>query len=271
VSREFLLAEREKAAVGSYTEDCRTGKCTGCGVCDFDRIRMRLNGPGDGAALGRAMCRTPEDVGVTERVRLRFSKTGSMSLLSHLELINLFTRAIGRARVPIRFSQGFHPHPKFSFATALSVGVESWAEYFDMEIAAGFGADRVLTALNAALPPGLQILDAVEIPLRAASLSVIIDKIRYRVTLPGHVSIDLAKCTTRFLALETFPCQREKKGRVTELDLRQELRGLTTAGNALEMLVERGKPLEFVAAITGLSAAELAGARIEKLEVIFKA
>lgn len=270
VSREFLLAEREKAAIGNYTADCRTGQCTGCGVCDCDRIRMRLNTPPVGVTLDRTSQR-PEYGDEAARIRLRFSKTGTMSLLSHLELINLFTRAVGRARIPIRFSQGFHPHPKFSFATALSVGVESWAEYFDMEIAAGYSADRVLQELNATLPSGIQILDAAEIPLRAAALSVIMDKIRYRVTLPDHHGMDLPGCAARFLARESFSLQREKKGRVTEIDLRQELHALTTSGNTLEMLVERGKPLEFAAAITGLSAADLTGARIEKLEVIFKA
>ncbi len=269
VSREFLLKEREKADVGSYTEDCRMGKCAGCGVCDFDRIRMRLNSPTAGMTTDRSN-QQPEYGEETSRIRLRFSKTGTMSLLSHLELINLFTRAVGRARIPIRFSQGFHPHPKFSFATALSVGVESWAEFFDMEIAAGYGADRVREGLNAALPPGMQILDAAEIPLRAEALSVIMDKIRYRVILPDHVDIDLAECTARFLALESFVCRREKRGRVTELDLRRELHGLATAGKILEMVVKRGKPLEFAEAITGLSAAELASARIEKLEVVFK-
>jgi hypothetical protein len=96
------------------------------------------------------------------------------------------------------------------------------------------------------------------------------DMIRYSVTLPDLAGIDLPGCAARFLALESFSCRREKKGRVTELDLRRELHGLTVVGRALEILVERGKPLEFAAAITGLSAAQLSGARIEKLEVIFK-
>lgn len=33
VSKRFLLKEREKALAGETTEDCRTGACTGCGVC----------------------------------------------------------------------------------------------------------------------------------------------------------------------------------------------------------------------------------------------
>jgi radical SAM-linked protein len=193
-----------------------------------------------------------------------------MRFLSHLEMINLFSRAVARARIPIRFSQGFHPHPKFSFATALSVGIESWAEYMDMEIDAGYGAEQVKERLNTVLPEGMEILEAHEIPLRAESLSVIMDKVRYRVTLPDPVTLDLPACAERFLELETFPFHREKRGKTLDLDLRRELAALQADATSLEMTVGRGKPLEFAAAVTGLSPAELAGARIEKLAVIFK-
>ncbi|KAF0216174.1 MAG: radical SAM domain-containing [Geobacteraceae bacterium] len=269
VSKGFLRSELEKSVAGAYTEDCRGGDCTGCGVCDFDRVKMRFNAPGEADCTMPPACARKE--ADTERIRLRFRKTGAMRYLSHLEMLNLFTRGVGRAQIPIRFSQGFHPHPKFSFATALSVGVESWAEYLDMEIAAGFGADKVKERLNAVLPDGVRILEAAEMPLRAESLSVIMDYVRYRVTIPDFVGVDLAVQAERFLALETYPCRREKKGKATEFDLRRELVELKASGNALEMVIGRGKPLEFTAAVTGLSMEALAGARIEKLEVIFKA
>jgi radical SAM-linked protein len=192
-----------------------------------------------------------------------------MSFLSHLEQLTLFTRAIGRGRIPICFSQGFHPHPKFSFATALSVGIESYAEYMDLEIAAGFGSQLLKERLNAALPKGMSIAEAAVIPLKAPSLSVIMDRVRYRVTLPVEVRLDLPPLVERFLMLETLPFRREKKGKVLELDLRTELSELAATGNSLEMVVGRGKPLEFTAAITGLTVEELADARIEKLAVIF--
>jgi radical SAM-linked protein len=193
-----------------------------------------------------------------------------MRFLSHLEMINLFSRAVARARIPIRFSRGFHPHPKFSFATALSVGVASCAEFMDMEIAAGYGADRVREELNNVLPKGMEILESCEIPLRAESLSVIIEKIRYRVTLTKPVHCDLPAAAARFLALESYPLHREKKGKTQDLDLRRELAELKADASSLEMLVGRGKPLEFAAAVTGLAPAELTGAMIEKLAVTFR-
>jgi radical SAM family uncharacterized protein/radical SAM-linked protein len=271
VTKDYLLKERESAFTGAATLDCRNGSCTGCGVCDFDRIRMRLNTPAvpDLSAAQAAAGVEQPDQGAS-RIRLRFRKTGAMRFLSHLELLNLFIRAVGRSRIPIRFSQGFHPHPKFSFATALSVGVESWAEYMDMEIAAGFGADRVREQLNAVLPPSMEIMEAREIPLQAESLSVIIAAVRYRITLPDSDSVDLPLLAEQFLKLETFPYRREKRGKILELDLRHELVELKADGNILEMIISRGKPLEFAAAITGRAPEELAGARIEKLEVIFR-
>jgi len=272
IKREFLLRELEKSGAGTYTDDCRNGRCSACGVCDSERIRMRLNEPDAAMVLGDASLPFQPTIhphGNTERIRLHFQKTGVISLLSHLEMLTLFTRAVGRAQIPIKFSQGFHPHPKFSFATALSVGVESWAEYFDMEIDAGFGAEKVKEQLNAILPEGVLILDASAIPQGSPSLAVIIDRVSYRVILPGSIQVNLPALADAFMARETFPLRREKKGKVVELDLRREMVSLHTCGNSMEMTVRHGKPLEFAAAVTELPLPMLAGARIEKLRVFF--
>jgi len=269
VTGTFLRRELEKAWTGEPTGDCRTGRCTGCGICDFDRIAMRTTDPAWGKnATPAAMVPAETDAKVT--MRLRYTKTGAMRYLSHLEMIGLFTRAVGRARLPIRFSQGFHPHPKFSFATALSVGVESWAEYLDLELVPGPSPEEVRDRLNAALPGGMRIVEAVVIPPGTPSLSVLMDKVRYRITLPEKAPQDLPARAEAFLALDSFPLRREKKGRVQEYDLRHELAGLTIDGPSLELTIGRGKPVEYAAAITGLSPEELADAHIEKLDVLFK-
>lgn len=268
VTDEFLLAEREKALANVPTPDCRTG-CTGCGVCDFTRVKMEIEEKRDFTAFACPPHEGGAEPAEPARVRIRFSKTGRMRYLSHLEMLTLFTRAVNRAGVPIRFSQGFHPHPKFSFATALSVGVESFAEYLDMEVDAGYGADALKEALNGALPEGVEILEAVEIPLRAPSLSTIMELVRYRVQIPAPLCADLNEQAARFLALESVPYVREKKGKTLELDLRRELKELTAQGDTLEMLVGRGKPVEFAAAVCGVPAEALADARIRKVEVLF--
>uniref|UniRef100_C6E8T7 Radical SAM domain protein n=1 Tax=Geobacter sp. (strain M21) TaxID=443144 RepID=C6E8T7_GEOSM len=268
VKKGFLLAERAAALKETATPDCRFDKCTGCGVCDFDQIKLRLNDPVPFDTYATEMA--PEaPVEEAQRIRIRFEKVGRMRFLSHLEMLTLFTRAVGRSAIPIRYSQGFHPHPKFSFATALSVGIVSYAEYMDFEVDAGYTAAELELALNRSLPEGVRVLEATEIPLRAPALSVIMDKVRYRVTLPEELAHDLQAKVEAFLALESSPLKREKKGKSTEFDLRHELAELKVDGSALEMVVGRGKPVEFTCAILDVQPEALKEARLEKLEVLF--
>lgn len=281
VGKDFLRTEMERALAELPTGDCRTGSCTCCGVCDFSRVSPVVHVPGADSlqeeGAGSASIGTPapypggegEPEVPAERIRLRFTKTGAMSLLSHLEIIHLFTRAVRRAGIPILYSRGFHPHPKFSFATALSVGVESRAEYMDMEIATGFGAQRTLQALNLALPAGIEIVEARAVPLKSPSLSVMLASTSYRVTLPPALVSGLPSLAEAFLRLESFPYQRVKKGKVTVMDLRRELISLHADGRMLEMTVGRGKPVEFASAITGLPQEALRSMEIEKLGVHF--
>jgi radical SAM family uncharacterized protein/radical SAM-linked protein len=271
VTKKFLLAELERSGTGVYTEDCRHGVCSGCGVCDFDQIKMRTLGAEHDQSIEKvaSVAEPVSNKTGAKRMRLRFEKTGLMRYLSHLEMLNMFSRAVSRAGVPVRYSQGFHPHPRFSFATALSVGVESYCEYMDLDVYENGDADQIADSLNCVLPSGVRIVASQEIPLNSPSLSVIIDAVRYRVALRELSPSDLRQKADAFVALESSKWVRQKRGKTTEFDLRHELKDLSVDGTVLEMVIARGKPLEFAAAITGLPLEQLIGSRIEKIEVIF--
>jgi radical SAM-linked protein len=265
VTREFLLAERERALVEAATKDCRDGSCTACGVCDFTDVSNRISG--QEILLPRPNVSSDEPAAA--RMRLRFSKNGAMRYLSHLELITVFTRAVSRGGVPIMFSLGFHPHPRFSFGTATSVGVESEAEYMDMFVVAGITAREVQERLNAVLPEGLRILESEEIDAKSPSISTLINATRYRITIASADPDELLKQSVRFLAHDTFVIHRTKKGQTTSVDLRGETVSLTADGQAVELVAKRGKPVEFARAITGVDTLQGDDIQVEKLEVIF--
>ena len=268
ITAEFLLRERDAALSEKPTKDCRYGECSSCGVCNFDSIKNRRfpDAPlspwtPENAAEINAGC---------ERVRIRFAKQGAMRFLSHLELLTLFTRAVHRATIPVVFSQGFHPHPRFSFATATSVGVESMAEYMDLFVSSGFGADEVMRQLNHIFPHGLRVLEATTIDLKAPSLSTIIAAVQYRITLPEHLLENLTTLCESFLARDEYSIQRRKnKGASQNIDLRSELIDLTTDGAIMNLACRRGKPIEFCRAITGDNNLEAGDLYVEKLELIF--
>lgn len=60
---------------------------------------------------------------------LNFQKRDKARFLSHLDMARLFIRAFRRAKLPLKFSEGFHAHPKVRFSPPLSVGVESLDEF----------------------------------------------------------------------------------------------------------------------------------------------
>src|SRR5689334_25123976 len=98
---------------------------------------------------------------VVQRIRIRYAKRGPMRFTSHRDFARAFERAILRAGVPIAFSQGFTPHPKISYASAAPTVVGSEAEYLEIGLQAVVDPGQLRLALDAALSPGLDILEAV--------------------------------------------------------------------------------------------------------------
>lgn len=79
------------------------------------------------------------------KVRIKFSRDGAMKFVGHLDLMRYFQKAMRRANVNIRYSEGFSPHQVMSFAAPLGVGIASRGEYLDIEVAEGEETDREAT------------------------------------------------------------------------------------------------------------------------------
>ncbi|QIB26274.1 TIGR03936 family radical SAM-associated protein [Caloranaerobacter azorensis] len=106
-------------------------------------------------------------------IRVRFSKKDDMKYISHLDLMRLFQRAFRRADIPVKYSQGFNPHPKFSLATALPIGVTSDGEYMDVELENDIDKDEFINRINDVLPDGIKILSGKYIKTSKSLMSLI--------------------------------------------------------------------------------------------------
>jgi len=149
-----------------------------------------------------------------QRIRIRYAKRGPMRFTSHRDFARAFERAVQRAGVPIGYSSGFSPHPKISYASAAPTGVASEAEYLEIGLREPVDVAALVRALDAALSPGLDVIDAVE--SRGGSLSERIDASAWRVELPGVESDRLAAALDAFLAADEVLVERlTKQGRRT--------------------------------------------------------
>lgn len=120
--------------------------------------------------------------GIQLIVRVRFTKTGYLRYLSHLDLVRLFTRVFSRSELPVRFTEGFNPHPKFSIGNPLSLGIESLAEYMEIDLDADIDPKDVIIKLNSVLPEGIKLIDAIEAQ-GGASLSSLIKWSHYEIRI----------------------------------------------------------------------------------------
>lgn len=92
-------------------------------------------------------------------VRLRFSKTGRLKYISHLDINRAMARALKRAEIPLWYTEGFNPHPYMSFSLPLSLGVESLCESVDLRIVGEITNKEIKDRLNKVLPEDLKIID----------------------------------------------------------------------------------------------------------------
>lgn len=151
-------------------------------------------------------------------LRCRFEKTGPIRFISHLDLTRAFHRAFSRAAIPLKFSEGFSPHPKFSFALPLSVGTESLAELADFTLKQGYeeSAEQIRDALQAQMPDGIRILKIEEQIGKFSDIAYA----EYQVHLP-KADPDLCNTLQEALTGEIIVTKKNKKGKWVEKDISQ--------------------------------------------------
>lgn len=150
------------------------------------------------------------------KIRALFTKKNYLRYISHLDLVRLFHRSFNRSQVPIKYSEGFNPHPKFSIANPLSLGIESEGEYIDVELAKDIKIEDFISRTNKALPEDIQIIKAVEIN-NEQSISAIIDwayyEIKFILNKENNIE-DLSKDIEKWIKSEEVLITRlKKKGR----------------------------------------------------------
>lgn len=98
------------------------------------------------------------------KLRIKFSKHGSMKFIGHLDIMRYFQKAIRRSEIDVAYSEGFSPHQKMSFAAPLGVGLYSNGEYFDVEVNSLTSTDDILKRLNDTMNDEIEVLSVILLP-----------------------------------------------------------------------------------------------------------
>ncbi len=267
VTKDFLKSELLKAEHGEYTVDCRSGDCNSCGVCDFEIIEPKVF---DICEEGTVKIFSADGVKETfyKTLKISFSKRGQAKYFGHLEQVKIFLRAIQRAGIPVKFSEGFHPKPKISFEDPLPIGLESLNEIFYLSVRGDVKPKNIIDRLNKHLPRGLSVFHCQLAPAKSlckASMSS-----TYMVTKKdGFFDAKELKCFAK--RRELVVTRAGPKGKIKTIDLKKMVLNIKLfAPNKLQMTLrtEPGRtvrPFEVIEKIFSLPGEEIKQAAIVKL------
>lgn len=156
-------------------------------------------------------------------LRIKYIKENNMKFLSHLELIKTMERAFRRMKLPMKFSEGFSPKPKISYAAPLPVGVESECDYLDVELVEKVDIKNLLDNQKQFLPNGISFLEA-RYHGKSKSLMSLVTDSAYIVQIIIDQTLSkeiIAEKLNHFLALESITYEKmNKKKKMKVIDIK---------------------------------------------------
>jgi radical SAM family uncharacterized protein/radical SAM-linked protein len=225
IDKQWLKEDLKKALAEATVPDCSFEGCSHCGVCGTDFGHNIVVPP---PPIPDFLGHFQPDTNKVQRLRASFGKLGEMKMISHLDLVRLFDRAVRRASLPVSFSGGFHPAPRIMIANALSLGYTSTGEIVEFEMKTAVPPSEFQQRLAAELNEQMPLYTVEEIPLQSLTASQLINRAEYRLTVSTDNVQILSTQWQNWANLiqqstEIWQTQTTKSGKTREVNLRERL------------------------------------------------
>ncbi|MBP5281106.1 MAG: DUF2344 domain-containing protein [Lachnospiraceae bacterium] len=182
------------------------------------------------------------------KLRVKFQKTGAIRFIGHLDVMRFFQKCTRRAQIPVCYTGGFSPHQILTFAAPLSVGLESYGEYMDVEVESVTSSEDIMNRLNQASVPEIKIVSVKRLPENAGNAMASVAAAKYLVTFRDGKCVapfdqdgaTIQEAISDFLSKEQILYEKESKKGKRELDLKPGIFSFTydEKQKAMEMLLD---------------------------------
>ena len=173
--------------------------------------------------------------------RVYFDKFGEMKFISHLDLLRFFDRLLKKSQIPVKYSQGFHPRPKMSFGSPISLGTEAYNELMDFELETPMSNEEVFDRLNSSNVVGFRV-NKVEDVIGKASIMEEYTIMVYEIESEEEIITKLETLLNQEEIVEV----KEKKGKVTTRNLKERIKSFRREGNTIEMEIINTSPNSYL-------------------------
>jgi len=168
-----------------------------------------------------------------------------LRFLSHRDAVRAIERAAARAKLPVKYTQGFNPHPVLSLVCPRPVGAASMADLAVLRLTRPIEAKQLLGALNEQAPRGMTFTRAEVLEAKAPPQPRRVD---YDAPVKCERQGRLAELADEFNRAESWPVERGagrsggKPGRGRTIDLKRLVRDLRLQDGRLRFsLVPEGQ------------------------------
>ncbi|MDY6826710.1 MAG: TIGR03936 family radical SAM-associated protein [Bacillota bacterium] len=172
------------------------------------------------------------------KIWFSFARHKRMRYFSHLDMLRLFIRALRRGRFPVVYSQGFNPHPRFSLALPLPLGITADEELGEITFSEKFDAGQFAGLLAEQMPVGLEITGAVCVDENRPPLPSLVEAASYRAGMinegPENISsLYLEQAVNNLFSKgEIKILKRGKRNKEKEINIRPHIMALSAADKA---------------------------------------
>ncbi|GLC82996.1 TIGR03936 family radical SAM-associated protein [Lacrimispora brassicae] len=178
------------------------------------------------------------------KLRIKFSKQGPVKFVGHLDVMRYFQKAMRRADIDIKYSEGFSPHQIMSFASPLGVGLTSNGEYMDIEVNSMVDCKTIISRLNEAMADGIQITECHILEERAKNAMSLVAAADYTLTFregkqPKNLESFL-NGLSEFVAQDHILIMKKSKKSEREVDLKAFIYELSVHGETIFMKLSAG-------------------------------
>lgn len=202
IDKEWLKTDLDRALEAATVPDCAFEGCSHCGVCGTDFGHNVVAAP---PAIPDFKGHFTPNQARVQRLRVWLGKQDEMALVSHLDLVRLFDRAVRRAALPISFTGGFHPGPRISPANALPLGATSSGEIVDFELTHRLDPAEFRDKLSAQLPDNIPMYRVEEVEVSSPSATKLLERAEYLITIcPVPANPPAVDSDSPFVAIEDW-------------------------------------------------------------------
>lgn len=207
------------------------------------------------------------------KCRAIFQKSGRAVYISHLDLNRCMLRTFRRSQLPIWYTEGFNPHPYFSFALALSLGYSSCCEILDFNLNEDISFDEVKERLNSVMPEGMCIIDVYSPKMKITEIA----KAEYGIELSSADVTALRDDIDKLLAQSEILIEKKSKKGIKTVDIKPfiELCSIESNENRMNIIMRLPagtknniNPSLFIDSLTSMASVEFETEKISRRSIL---